>query len=58
MRFSSLTDTASRALSRSGKKVLHIDQNNIYGGHEAALSLQDAEAWKDTVNEGMILRDT
>jgi RAB protein geranylgeranyltransferase component A len=33
------------ALSRSGKKVLHVDRNGFYGGAEAALSLQDAEEW-------------
>ncbi|KAL8648076.1 MAG: hypothetical protein Q9210_005197 [Variospora velana] len=38
------------ALSRSGKKVLHIDQNDYYGGAEAAFSLQEAEAWVEQVN--------
>ncbi|KAF7191428.1 Rab proteins geranylgeranyltransferase component A [Pseudocercospora fuligena] len=33
------------ALSRSGKKILHIDRNEYYGGDEAALSLQEAEEW-------------
>ncbi|KMU91784.1 hypothetical protein CIHG_09657 [Coccidioides immitis H538.4] len=33
------------ALSRSGKKVLHIDKNDYYGGSEAAFSLQEAEHW-------------
>ncbi|KAL2259140.1 hypothetical protein VTK26DRAFT_7312 [Humicola hyalothermophila] len=33
------------ALSRSGKKILHIDPNDFYGGAEAAFSLQDAESW-------------
>ncbi|KAF2722248.1 hypothetical protein K431DRAFT_222609 [Polychaeton citri CBS 116435] len=33
------------SLSRSGKKVLHVDQNENYGGNEAALSLQEAEEW-------------
>jgi Rab proteins geranylgeranyltransferase component A len=32
-------------LSRSGKKVLHVDGNGYYGGSEAALSLQEAEEW-------------
>jgi Rab proteins geranylgeranyltransferase component A len=42
----SLTDIAfRRALSRSGKKILHVDQNDYYGGSEAALSLQEAEEW-------------
>ncbi|TWU75143.1 Rab proteins geranylgeranyltransferase component A [Metarhizium rileyi] len=35
------------ALSRSGKKILHVDPNEYYGGTEAALSLQDAEAWAE-----------
>ncbi|MCJ1355834.1 MAG: Rab proteins geranylgeranyltransferase component A [Icmadophila ericetorum] len=39
-----------RALSRSGKKVIHVDQNGYYGGEDAALSLQDAEEWVKTVN--------
>ncbi|KAK6433151.1 Rab proteins geranylgeranyltransferase component A [Oleoguttula sp. CCFEE 5521] len=33
------------SLSRSGKRVLHIDRNEYYGGDEAALSLSEAEAW-------------
>ncbi|KAL4940255.1 hypothetical protein BDV06DRAFT_230459 [Aspergillus oleicola] len=33
------------ALSRSGKKVLHVDKNPYYGGPDAALSLQEAEEW-------------
>ncbi|KAL3472316.1 GDP dissociation inhibitor [Aspergillus californicus] len=39
------------ALSRSGKKVLHVDKNSYYGGPEAALSLQEAEAWASMVNQ-------
>ncbi|KAJ9623169.1 Rab proteins geranylgeranyltransferase component A [Taxawa tesnikishii (nom. ined.)] len=39
------------ALSRSGKQVLHIDRNDYYGGSEAALSLQEAEAWTKKVNK-------
>lgn len=35
----------NRALSRSDKKVLHIDPNPYYGGSEAALSLAEADAW-------------
>ncbi|KAL8723598.1 MAG: hypothetical protein Q9225_000140 [Loekoesia sp. 1 TL-2023] len=38
------------ALSRSGKKVLHIDQNDYYGGAEAAFSLQEAETWVEQAN--------
>ncbi|KAI1124270.1 rab protein geranylgeranyltransferase component A [Nemania abortiva] len=36
------------ALSRSKKRVLHLDANDFYGEHEAALSLQEAEAWSRT----------
>ncbi|KAI9368871.1 GDP dissociation inhibitor [Aspergillus egyptiacus] len=39
------------ALSRSGKKVLHVDRNPYYGGAEAALSLQEAEDWVTKVNQ-------
>ncbi|KAL4874834.1 GDP dissociation inhibitor-domain-containing protein [Aspergillus karnatakaensis] len=39
------------ALSRSGKKVLHVDKNPYYGGPEAALSLQEAEQWVSKVNK-------
>ncbi|KAE8340140.1 hypothetical protein BDV24DRAFT_134292 [Aspergillus arachidicola] len=38
------------ALSRSGKKVLHVDQNSYYGGSEAAFSLQEAQEWASKVN--------
>ncbi|KFZ03238.1 hypothetical protein V502_11116 [Pseudogymnoascus sp. VKM F-4520 (FW-2644)] len=37
------------ALSRSDKKVLHVDGNNYYGGPEAAFSLQEAEAWAESL---------
>lgn len=40
-----LTLAPSRALSRSGKKILHIDPEGYYGGPDAALTLQDADAW-------------
>ncbi|CAJ2503975.1 Uu.00g113690.m01.CDS01 [Anthostomella pinea] len=33
------------ALSRSNKRVLHLDPNDYYGEHEAAFSLQEAETW-------------
>ncbi|KAF2873154.1 rab geranylgeranyl transferase escort protein-like protein [Massariosphaeria phaeospora] len=39
------------ALSRSGKKILHIDQNEYYGGAEAAFSLQEAEEWAGHLNK-------
>ncbi|KAI0971953.1 rab protein geranylgeranyltransferase component A [Xylaria arbuscula] len=32
------------ALSRSKKRILHLDANDFYGEHEAALSLQEADA--------------
>ncbi|KFY25166.1 hypothetical protein V493_04806 [Pseudogymnoascus sp. VKM F-4281 (FW-2241)] len=37
------------ALSRSDKKVLHVDGNNYYGGPEAAFSLQEAEVWAESL---------
>ncbi|RYO98245.1 hypothetical protein DL766_007572 [Monosporascus sp. MC13-8B] len=33
------------ALSRSKKRILHIDPNGYYGEHEAAFSLQEVESW-------------
>ncbi|KAL4904716.1 hypothetical protein BDW74DRAFT_154437 [Aspergillus multicolor] len=39
------------ALSRSGKRVIHVDKNPYYGGPEAALSLQEAEEWASEVNK-------
>ncbi|TKX24182.1 putative Rab proteins geranylgeranyltransferase component A [Elsinoe australis] len=39
------------ALSRSDKKVLHLDRNNYYGGSEAALSVAEAETWSERVND-------
>ncbi|KAJ8121308.1 hypothetical protein ONZ43_g2206 [Nemania bipapillata] len=33
------------ALSRSKKRILHLDPNDFYGEHEAALSLQEADSW-------------
>ncbi|KAJ6020386.1 hypothetical protein N7540_005890 [Penicillium herquei] len=38
-------------LSRSGKKVLHLDQNPYYGGTEAAFSLDEAQEWVNSVNQ-------
>ena len=32
-------------MSRSGKKVLHLDSHDYYGGAEAALSLLEIETW-------------
>ncbi|RMZ86204.1 hypothetical protein DV737_g332, partial [Chaetothyriales sp. CBS 132003] len=40
------------ALSRSCKKVLHVDRNAYYGGQDTGLSLQDARQWTRSVNAG------
>lgn len=32
-------------MSRSDKKILHVDENDYYGGAEAAFSLEEAEEW-------------
>ncbi|TAQ85966.1 hypothetical protein B7494_g5714 [Chlorociboria aeruginascens] len=40
------------ALSRSDKKILHIDQNEYYGDSEAAFSLQEVAAWVEKVGGG------
>ncbi|ROW13714.1 hypothetical protein VPNG_04592 [Cytospora leucostoma] len=37
------------ALSRSDKKILHLDPNEYYGGAEAAFSLQEADAWASEI---------
>lgn len=34
--------------------MLHVDKNDYYGGAEAALSLQEVEAWVDSVRIGKI----
>ncbi|KAK5807037.1 hypothetical protein VI817_001295 [Penicillium citrinum] len=39
------------ALSRSGKKVLQLDQNPHYGGPDAAFSLDEAQEWVTSVNQ-------
>ncbi|PVH88888.1 hypothetical protein DL98DRAFT_648209 [Cadophora sp. DSE1049] len=39
------------ALSRSDKKALHVDQNEYYGGAEAAFSLQEVDEWVEKVNK-------
>ncbi|KAI1851158.1 hypothetical protein JX265_013276 [Neoarthrinium moseri] len=36
------------ALSRSKKRILHLDPNDFYGQHEAAFSLQEADSWVTT----------
>ncbi|RMZ83665.1 hypothetical protein DV738_g1070, partial [Chaetothyriales sp. CBS 135597] len=40
------------ALSRSDKKVLHVDHNGYYGGEDTGFSLQDAEEWTAAVKAG------
>jgi RAB protein geranylgeranyltransferase component A len=42
-------------LSRSDKKVLHVDENEYYGGSEASFSLQELEEWALRNAVGMIL---
>ena len=44
---------SQRALSRSGKKVLHVDSNQYYGGPDAAFSLDEAQEWVTEVSNGM-----
>lgn len=46
-----------RALSRSNKKLLHVDQNEYYGGSEAAFSLQEVDEWVEQSKEGQWIRD-
>ncbi|KAL1606614.1 Rab proteins geranylgeranyltransferase component A [Paraconiothyrium brasiliense] len=41
------------ALSRSDKKILHIDQNPYYSGSAAAFSIAEAEEWVAKVNDGV-----
>lgn len=38
-------------MSRSEKKILHIDQDYYYGGAEAAFSLQEARDWATRVSD-------
>lgn len=44
---------SQRALSRSGKKVLHMDSNQYYGGPDAAFSFDEAQEWVTEVTQGM-----
>lgn len=39
-------------MSRSGKKILHVDDNDYYGESEAAFSLQEAEEFAKQVHGG------
>ena len=43
--------SSPRSLSRSGKNILHLDQNTYYGGSEAAFSLDEAHSWMNSVNQ-------
>ncbi|KAI1617457.1 GDP dissociation inhibitor [Exophiala viscosa] len=47
------------SLSRSGKKVLHVDRHGYYGGNDAGLSLQDAEDWAEDLKShpGTVFKD-
>ncbi|KAL8871780.1 MAG: hypothetical protein Q9174_002457, partial [Haloplaca sp. 1 TL-2023] len=47
---SSTEDEQPNTRDESGKKVLHIDRNDYYGGAEAASSLQEAETWVERIN--------
>jgi RAB protein geranylgeranyltransferase component A len=40
-------------LSRSDKKILHVDENDYYGGAEAAFSLQEVDGWVEKVKGGL-----
>lgn len=48
-------DPLDRSLSRSGKKVLHVDRHDYYGGDDAGLSLQDVEKWVQELDNGRAL---
>ncbi|KIW27078.1 uncharacterized protein PV07_06857 [Cladophialophora immunda] len=39
------------ALSRSGKKILHVDRHAYYGGDDAGLSLDDAQSWVEDLRQ-------
>ena len=49
-----MTDTSSqfRALSRSGKQVLHVDKNRYYGGPDAALTADELSVWRESLAKG------
>lgn len=40
-------------MSRSGKNILHVDENPYYSGSAAAFSITEAEEWVAKVNEGV-----
>ncbi|OAP57030.1 hypothetical protein AYL99_09143 [Fonsecaea erecta] len=39
------------ALSRSGKKILHVDRHAYYGGDDAGLSLDDTQGWVEDLRQ-------
>ncbi|KIW75796.1 hypothetical protein Z517_10540 [Fonsecaea pedrosoi CBS 271.37] len=39
------------ALSRSDKKILHVDRHSYYGGDDAGLSLDDAQGWVEDLRQ-------
>jgi hypothetical protein len=43
------------AASWAGKKVLHVDKNDFYGSHWAALSLNQIDTWvQDNAGSGIV----
>ena len=40
-------------MSRSKKNVLHVDENDYYGGTEAGFSLQEVDEWVERAKGGM-----
>ncbi|RDW80121.1 hypothetical protein BP6252_04759 [Coleophoma cylindrospora] len=42
------------ALSRTDKKILHVDQNDYYGDAEAAFSLQEVDQWVEKINSATL----
>ncbi|KAI9670855.1 MAG: Rab proteins geranylgeranyltransferase component A [Caeruleum heppii] len=46
------------ALSRSGKKILHVDRNDYYGGPDAAFGLQEAESAAPFFSNASITQET
>lgn len=39
------TSILSAAASWAGKRILHVDKNNFYGDHWAALSIDQLDGW-------------
>ncbi|KAI0172754.1 GDP dissociation inhibitor [Hypoxylon sp. FL1284] len=46
------------ALSRSKKRILHLDPNDYYGENEAAFSLQEADSWAAIHSGGPVNKDS